>query len=219
MSAHVSATRRHFFRVLGGVSVAAVSGLAALHRGVLHGVDGELSVIGSAGRATEPAVRERLVGEIRFPVAGFVPGELVCLNNFNGFSNANGPCGHVGVDIGVDIGGTVPHELVACVGGTVESIGFARAPGDFVVLRGDDGRWYRYHHCSEIEELLEEGQWVEAGDPLGRMGSTGNTSWRHLHFEVWIDSVIPRDGTPLDPVPLMPIPGGVRLAPSSACGA
>ncbi|MEL6891171.1 MAG: M23 family metallopeptidase [Actinomycetota bacterium] len=178
---------------------------------------GEQGVAGAA-TASAPAERERLTGRIAFPVAEFGPGELVCLNNFGGRSTARGVCGHRGVDIGVDVGGLAPHPLVACVDGVIESIGSTGSSGRYVILFGDDGRWYRYHHLSAYADGLDEGLRVAVGDTLGLMGTSGNTSWRHLHFEVWVDSVIPRDGIALDPVPLMPIPGAVRLAAASGCG-
>ncbi len=217
MNANVSRHRRQFIgdaaRWVAGLGVAGAAGAVALSG---RSGAGDTTVSGPA-TALEPAERLRSTGEIAFPVAGFGAGELRCLNNFKGFSNANGVCGHVGVDVGVDVGGVDPHPLVACVDGVVESTGFAGAPGRYAVVYGDDGRWYRYHHLGEYAEGVEEGVRLHAGDVLGTMGSTGNTSWRHLHFEVWVDSVIPRDGTPLDPVGLMPIPAAVALDPPNAC--
>jgi murein DD-endopeptidase MepM/ murein hydrolase activator NlpD len=41
--------------------------------------------------------------------------------------------------------------------------------------------------------LVSEGQWVEAGTVVGRLGSTGRSTGPHLHYEVRIDD------EPVDP--------------------
>lgn len=144
-------------------------------------------------------------------------GGLVCLNNFKGFSNANGACGHNGTDIGETGPFTVPRPLVACVDGVIERDEFASSGGFMRILRGDDGRWYRYHHLSTYEAGVEPDDRVVRGQTIGYMGKTGNTQWTHLHFEVWETSLIPRDGTVIDPVPLISFPADVQVAESRAC--
>jgi murein DD-endopeptidase MepM/ murein hydrolase activator NlpD len=85
------------------------------------------------------------------------------------------------------------------------------------VLRGDDGRWYRYHHLSEYEEGVDPDDRVVRGQTIGYMGKTGNTQWTHLHFEVWVGASNPRDGTAIDPVPLIAFPDSVQVDASRAC--
>ena len=52
-----------------------------------------------------------------------------------------------------------------------------------------------YAHLSEIS--VEAGQRVQGGEELGAVGSTGEATAPHLHFEVR------RRGRPVDPVPLL----------------
>ena len=65
--------------------------------------------------------------------------------------------------------------------------------GNYVCIRGDDGRYYYY--CHMAQRLVDVGKRVKAGDHLGIEGNTGSvspapkseddkTSGRHCHFEV-----------------------------------
>ncbi len=53
-----------------------------------------------------------------------------------------------------------------------------------------------YAHLGSI--LVQCGELVQAGDPVGTLGSTGNSSGPHLHFEIRLD------GLPLDPLLFLP---------------
>ncbi len=59
----------------------------------------------------------------------------------------------------------------------------------------------RYGHLSAIE--VSEGQIVEAGEPVGRIGTTGRSTGPHLHYEVRVA------GEPVDPQRYLR--AGVRL--------
>ncbi len=224
MSRHASPTRRDVFRRVGRIfaGTAAVALATAPQRSGADDVDAPSDPVptdvpigagsppvDAAAVAGQPAERGRLAGQFAFPLSGFVAGDLVCLNNF-------GTCrrNHLGVDIGEARRLDAPIDLVACVDGEITQRDQAGRPGKFVVLRGDDDRWYRYHHLDEFADGVEVGTRVTVGQTLGTMGTTGNTIWPHLHFEVWIgDGAYSAAGTALDPVPLMPIPGEVHLDP------
>ena len=99
--------------------------------------------------------------------------------------------GHNGLDIAAPTG----TPVVAALGGTVERAGPAGTYGNLVVVRHPDGSETRYAHLSAIS--VKSGQRVEAGAPLGAVGTTGRSTGPHLHFEVR------RDGRPVDPWPLL----------------
>ena len=174
--------------------------------------------ISESGRAAERAVRSNFVGKLTFPVdADPAYGSLVCLNNFGGRSNAHGACGHAGVDIGNDTISGRGRPLLACVDGFVEKDETFSSAGVTRILRDGSGAFYRYHHLDSYEPSVGEGDAVRAGQVIGYMGATGNTSWSHLHFEIWLNSLTPRDATIIDPVPLLWLPRDVTLRASTAC--
>lgn len=58
-----------------------------------------------------------------------------------------------------------------------------------IVLRHADGSTTRYHHLKQYAVTSkEEGEWVEAGEFLGYIGSSGRSSGPHLHFAVYDDN-------------------------------
>jgi len=74
--------------------------------------------------------------------------------------------------------------------GTIVSTGYDGAFGNKIVVEHEDGTLTWYAHLSEI--LRTSGP-VTAGDPIGRVGSTGNSTGDHLHLEVRLgpDSPVP----------------------------
>ena len=154
----------------------------------------------TAAVALDQAVRLRLTSEVGFPVQ--LPGDLVLLDNF-GADRLFGSGAHEGIDIGRR-DGQPGHPVVACVDGVLvaqEILG--RNQGNSWVLQGADGDAYRYHHLDEFAPDLTIGTTVVRGQVIGTMGNTGNPSAPHLHFEVRRGGPI---GTPVDPVPLLPLP-------------
>lgn len=63
-----------------------------------------------------------------------------------------------------------------------------------VHIRHDSGHISYYLHLRKDSVLVETGQWVEAGEPLGQVGSSGRSTIPHLHFE--LDDP---NGKPIDP--------------------
>ena len=42
-----------------------------------------------------------------------------------------------------------------------------------------------YAHCSEL--LVQQGEYVVKGQPIARVGSTGNSTGNHCHFEIQVN--------------------------------
>ncbi len=65
---------------------------------------------------------------------------------------------------------------------------------NYVQLQHDDGTESWYWHMKTDSVLVQEGEVVHCGEPLGLVGSSGRSSFPHLHFEV-----VHPDGTAVDP--------------------
>ncbi len=94
---------------------------------------------------------------------------------------------HQGLDIVASPGAVVR----APADGVVTRAGRVVGYGNAVDLFHGYGYATRYGHLSEI--LVQPGQRVRRGDPLGRVGSTGRSTGPHLHYEVF------RHGRPVNP--------------------
>ena len=95
---------------------------------------------------------------------------------------------HTGLDFAAP-DGTPIHAVAA---GTVTEVGYAGAYGNRTVIRLPDGTelWY----CHQSAYAVKDGQQVVAGQVIGSVGSTGNTTGPHVHLEVR-----PSKDHPVDP--------------------
>lgn len=115
-------------------------------------------------------------------VASPVPGHRVSFAFFARGNYAWKPDG-VGRHTGQDFAAPNGAAVVAVRKGTVAwSNGNGGAYGKWVGLRADNGHVYTYCHLSTLQ--VKEGQAVRAGQQLGKVGSTGNSTGPHLHFEM-----------------------------------
>jgi len=95
---------------------------------------------------------------------------------------------HTGTDIGAAYGTTI----VAANSGTVTLAGWNSGYGNCVIIDHGGGRATLYAHMSSYS--VTKGQNVQKGQQIGRVGSTGNSTGPHLHFEVLIN------GAAVDPM-------------------
>jgi murein DD-endopeptidase MepM/ murein hydrolase activator NlpD len=103
---------------------------------------------------------------------------------------------------GQDIVAAAGLPVVTPVAGSVYWVAYqAGGAGYYVVVRGADGRDYVFMHLQEGSTIVEKGQPVRAGQQLGRVGSTGESTGPHLHFEIWPDGWYATGSEPIDPLP------------------
>jgi murein DD-endopeptidase MepM/ murein hydrolase activator NlpD len=88
---------------------------------------------------------------------------------------------HPGIDFAAPWGTTV----LSAGAGTVSFVGQINGYGNAVEITHPSGVVTRYGHLSSF--LVKEGDPVETGTPIARVGSTGRSTGPHLHFEVRTD--------------------------------
>ncbi|HYI64317.1 MAG TPA: M23 family metallopeptidase [Allosphingosinicella sp.] len=145
-----------------------------------------LSATNPAGQVSAGPSEERRRAEIgpsglAIPVAGVGAGQLA-----DTFTQARGGGGrpHDAIDI------MAPRDtlVVAAAEGMVEKLFFSGGGGGITAyVRSPDRRWvYYYAHLDAYAPGLREGGRVRRGDPIGRVGSTGNANpaGPHLHFAI-----------------------------------
>lgn len=91
-----------------------------------------------------------------------------------------GDDGHRGIDIAGS--GIYGEPIVAAAGGTVAYSGWMDSYGYCVFIDHGDGYSTRYAHASAL--ACSAGDTVSAGQTIAYVGSTGNSTGPHLHFEV-----------------------------------
>lgn len=97
---------------------------------------------------------------------------------------------HLGIDIGI----LASLDVRAATSGTVTGSGWLtgyEGYGNVVIV--DAGRGYSLLYAHLSESSVVPGQWVAAGDAIGRAGCTGSCTGTSLHLE------LRRDGVPVDP--------------------
>lgn len=87
---------------------------------------------------------------------------------------------HTGVDLASEMGNTIE----AAMEGIVELVSSEGDYGKHLKIRCNNVTTL-YAHCSNI--FVKEGQIVAQGQPIASVGSTGNSTGPHLHFEIRID--------------------------------
>ncbi|MEA2610085.1 MAG: hypothetical protein QOJ75_2328, partial [Chloroflexota bacterium] len=76
-----------------------------------------------------------------------------------------------------------------------------------VVVEIDHGSAVSLYGHLQSALLVTEGESVSAGEPLGAVGLTGNTTGPHLHFEILVS------GEPIDPLLVLPSTGSQGGSP------
>ena len=98
---------------------------------------------------------------------------------------------------GIDLAGPLGAPITSAADGVVvaadsSTVGY----GNHVIIAHAGGLLTLYGHLETM--LVKPGDAVKAGQPIGLLGSTGNSTGPHCHFEVRYN------GQPIDPTPLLP---------------
>ncbi len=83
---------------------------------------------------------------------------------------------------GIDIAAKNRSDIKCFAAGTVEAAGKNTVYGNFIKVKHPDGFSSFYGHCSKL--LVKTGDKVKLGQTIALVGSTGNSTGPHLHFEM-----------------------------------
>ena len=83
---------------------------------------------------------------------------------------------------GIDIAATRGTPILATASGKVSFAGWSSGYGYLVKIDHGSGVETYYGHCSKL--YVSAGDTVEAGEQIAAVGSTGNSTGNHLHFEI-----------------------------------
>jgi Peptidase family M23 len=105
-----------------------------------------------------------------------------------------------GYHTGLDFAAPSGTPIMAVANGVVTSVGYEGAYGNQTIVTLQDGTeiWY----CHQTSYAVSVGDNVVAGEVIGYVGSTGNTTGPHLHLEVR-----PGGGDPVDPYAALVVNG------------
>lgn len=93
---------------------------------------------------------------------------------------------------GIDIAASYGTNIKAVADGTIEYASYnSGGYGNLVIIDHGNGIKTYYGHCSKL--CVSVGQKVNAGDVIAKVGSTGNSTGNHCHFEIRVN------GTQIDP--------------------
>jgi murein DD-endopeptidase MepM/ murein hydrolase activator NlpD len=168
-----------------------------------------IEAAGNVVTVTQPARAPVAIAEgvevgpagLAIPVVGVKPTQLI--DTFTQ-ARANGRR-HDAIDIMAPEG----TPVIAAADGMVEKLFFSNGGGgNTIYVRSTDQHWsYYYAHLSAYAPGLAEGQQVQRGQLIARVGHTGdaNAAAPHLHFA--INQMAPGErwwqGTPINPYPLL----------------
>ena len=86
---------------------------------------------------------------------------------------------------GLDLAAPAGTSIRAALSGTVVKSYYSNSYGNYTVIDHGNGMTTAYAHQSK--RLVSVGDTVNAGEVIGLVGSTGNSTGPHLHFEVRVD--------------------------------
>jgi hypothetical protein len=116
----------------------------------------------------------------------------------SGFGRRGNPTGEgEQLHAGLDLAAACATPIVAAGAGVVVRSGAAAGYGNLVAVDHGSGMVTRYAHMAAEDLTVVVGQSVAAGQQIARVGSTGDSTGCHLHFEVLLD------GVPSDPLPFL----------------
>lgn len=120
-------------------------------------------------------------GTFTWPLPGYGSGSITSPYGYRKHPITGKRKLHAGLDLGAPKGTTI----VAAASGTVVKSYMSSSYGNYTVIDHGGGVMTAYAHQSK--RLVSAGDRVSAGQKIGLVGSTGNSTGNHLHFEVYVN--------------------------------
>ena len=94
--------------------------------------------------------------------------------------------------LGIDVAGNNGDPIKSAAKGEVIFAGYGNKLGNYITIDHGGGFLTRYAHCEVLN--VKEGDFVKKGQIIAKIGSTGQSTGNHLHFEaikngVWVNPV------------------------------
>jgi hypothetical protein len=90
---------------------------------------------------------------------------------------------HKGVDFNKPGNSDLGMSILSVMDGTVIKSEYSNARGNYITVKGSDGTLTTYEHM-QSKSPLSLGSLVKAGQEIGKIGSTGDSTGAHLHLEM-----------------------------------
>lgn len=127
-------------------------------------------------------------GSFRYPVDGSVEDDTIgfmsTFGNRRSYNGSEYTYFHSGLDFGVYMNSL---NIYAAESGTVVFAGPLTVRGNATFIDHGQGIFSGYFHQSQI--LVNVGDYVQKGQLIGLIGSTGRVTGPHLHWEIWANGV------------------------------
>jgi murein DD-endopeptidase MepM/ murein hydrolase activator NlpD len=130
-------------------------------------------------------------GKLGYPLAVQAPITSDFVNRINPVTGKRE--NHKGIDLGAPKG----TEIRAAENGSVIYASWMNGYGNYIILDHGNGLWTAYGHIMNDGIYVKVGDTVKRGQKIAGVGSTGQSTGNHLHFEVRVNEV------PVDPKPYL----------------
>lgn len=111
-----------------------------------------------------------------------VPGYSMISSDYNAYRSWDRYNG--GYHKGIDFAANAHTSILAASSGTVTYAGWADSYGNLVVIDHGNGIYTAYAHIASGAIHVKVGQSVASGQLIGGVGTTGDSTGNHLHFEI-----------------------------------
>jgi murein DD-endopeptidase MepM/ murein hydrolase activator NlpD len=132
----------------------------------------------------------RLVNSVAFTPMGYP--RLSSITSVFGYRSDPFDSEHAELHPGIDFQGQKGDPVKTTANGQVIFTGWKGGYGNCIIIKHKNDFETLYGHLSHIN--VKEGQEVNTGDIIGKVGSTGHSTGNHLHYEVR------KNGKPINPV-------------------